>query len=287
MSASPSIFTGGRSLRIIVVALGLLVCLMLFFADKSNLHNQTESALGTTSVALPQTNAASSSIPPLAKDEKYDQWVEKLPQAEGQEKLALLDSIVQLLASRNRFEYAADYADQLAQTESSLKNRIQAGVLSQKASQLEYVQSDSLLFRQYSAKTIAYLSKVVEENPNDEEALMYLGLGYIQSGLPENSMKGIMTLRSVVEKNPDHIEAGYYLGVFSLQTNQLDKARERFEKVLENAPDYGPAKLQLAVTFIRMEQPSLAKPLLEELIRSKEVDDDIRLSARELINTLP
>ncbi|MDX2249768.1 MAG: tetratricopeptide repeat protein [Bacteroidia bacterium] len=287
MSASSSISHRGRSLRITVVAVGLLVCLMLFFADKSNLHNQKDSALGTTSVPSSAQTTASGKIPPLAKDEKFDLWVAELEKAGATEKVTLLDSIVQLLVKRNRFEYAADYADQLAQQESSLKNRLQAGVLSQKASQLEYIQSDSLLFRQYSRQTISYLSAVVEENPDQEEALLYLGLGYIQSGLPENSMKGIMTLRSVVEKNPNHIEAGYYLGLFSLQTNQLEKAKERFETVLKNAPDYSPAKLQLAVTHIQMGQPALAKTLLEELLRGKEADDEIKLTARELINTLP
>ncbi|MEZ4827980.1 MAG: tetratricopeptide repeat protein [Bacteroidia bacterium] len=287
MSTSSTISNSGRSLRITVIVLGILVCGMLFFADKTNLHNKNENTISTTSVSTGPVENVSSNIPPLAKDEKFDAWTSKLEEVNGAEKTVLLDSIVQLLTTRNRFEYAADYADQLAQTESSLTNRIQAGILSQKASQLEYVRSDSVLFRKYSQKAITYLSAAVEESPEAEDAKVYLGLSYVQSGLAENSMKGIMTLRNVLEQNPDNIEAGYYMGIFSLQTNQLEKAKERFEKILEVAPDYMPARLQLAQTMIRMEQPDKAKIILEELIRNREADDEIRLAARELINTLP
>jgi cytochrome c-type biogenesis protein CcmH/NrfG len=46
-------------------------------------------------------------------------------------------------------------------------------------------------------------------------------------------MKGILMLRDMVEKDSTNTEALSYLGLYSLQTGQLDKARERFEEIVK------------------------------------------------------
>lgn len=279
-----SVGNGGNFLRIAVLVLGVAVCLLLFFADKTNLNNQTNSALARSEVAAVNR---SSSLPPLAPDPQFDGWVSALEGTEGQTRVSLLDSITGLLMARGRYAYAADYAAQLAETEATVSNRLQAGKLSQMATQLEFVAQDSALFRKYSNQSIGFLSEVVQEEPENEEALLYLGLAFTQSGLAQNSMQGILTLRKVLDLNPDHVEAGYYLGMFSLQTGQNEKAVERLEKVLENAPDYNPAKFQLAVAYSRMNKAGDARLLLEDIIRGKDADTDLKLSARELLNSLP
>jgi tetratricopeptide (TPR) repeat protein len=53
----------------------------------------------------------------------------------------------------------------------------------------------------------------------------------VQSG--ENPMQGVMMLRAVLAENPEHLEATYSLGMLSMQSNQYEKAIERFKRVLE------------------------------------------------------
>lgn len=53
----------------------------------------------------------------------------------------------------------------------------------------------------------------------------------------ENPMEGIMELRAMSEETPPNLEAVLWLGRFSVQSGQLDKARARFNQVIEAAPD--------------------------------------------------
>lgn len=55
----------------------------------------------------------------------------------------------------------------------------------------------------------------------------------VNSGVP---MKGISILLDLAEKHPDNWRVHLNLGMFSLQSNQLDKAKSRFERVLDLQP---------------------------------------------------
>lgn len=53
----------------------------------------------------------------------------------------------------------------------------------------------------------------------------------------DNPMEGILDLRALAEETPPNLDAVLWLGRFSIQSGQLDKARERFNQVIEAAPD--------------------------------------------------
>ncbi len=48
----------------------------------------------------------------------------------------------------------------------------------------------------------------------------------------ENPMQGIQMLRSILEENPEDIETMMNLGILSIQSGQFDKAEERFKDLL-------------------------------------------------------
>ncbi len=54
-------------------------------------------------------------------------------------------------------------------------------------------------------------------------------------------MQVIVKLRDLAEQEPDNVEAQYHLGLFSWQTNQYDKAMDRFRRTIaldpKNYPD--------------------------------------------------
>ncbi|MGB1031648.1 MAG: tetratricopeptide repeat protein [Flavobacteriales bacterium] len=52
----------------------------------------------------------------------------------------------------------------------------------------------------------------------------------IQMG--SNPMEGILALRAISEENPENVDAQLWLGVFSMQSGQMDKAKDRFTRVL-------------------------------------------------------
>ena len=53
----------------------------------------------------------------------------------------------------------------------------------------------------------------------------------------ENPMEGILELRALADAVPPNLDAVMWLGRFSVQSGQLDKARERFDQVIDAQPD--------------------------------------------------
>ncbi|MFM7105349.1 MAG: tetratricopeptide repeat protein, partial [Flavobacteriales bacterium] len=52
-----------------------------------------------------------------------------------------------------------------------------------------------------------------------------------------NPMEGITILRELIAKDSNNVDAQYYLGLFSVRSGQIDKAMNRFRKVLDLRPD--------------------------------------------------
>ena len=76
---------------------------------------------------------------------------------------------------------------------------------------------------------VASLNKVVVINPDNDSAQMDLAFAMIEQG---DVMNGVFKLRDFAEKHPENIRAQVTLGKMALQSQQLDKAIERGEKIL-------------------------------------------------------
>lgn len=284
-STTPSPTKKGTWLRLGMIGVGVVVFLLLFFADKSNLNNPVEAANVSAGVQTQSSPTSASALPPLATDQQFDQWQDQLEGASGETRKMLLDSMVSSLIERRRYGHAAEYMEQLLELDRSLDMQLLAGKLNQQATELTYVGQDSGMFRKYSDRAVRYLTAVTEARPNDEEGLLYRGLALAQSRQPQNMMQGILSIRKVLEINPDNIEAGFRLGVFSLQTNQLEKAEQRFAHNLSVDNEHHPSRFQLAVTRVKQQRPEEAKALFNEVIQ-KSKDAALKLEARELLLSL-
>ncbi|MEZ4686916.1 MAG: hypothetical protein R3B47_12880 [Bacteroidia bacterium] len=276
---------GGTMLRWVIVAAGLVICLLLFFADKTNLNNLNGTELRSETETSISPESAATELSPLAPDPQLDSWREELEKASGAEKISLLDSIITRLEKRGRHDFAARYADQLATIQRSLDNVLRAGRLYQEASRMEYVAEDSSLFRSFSNQSIQYLEAATAMDAESEDANYYLGLAYIESGVPQNSMKGIFAIRKVLEINPDNLQAIFSLGMFSIKTGQFDKAEARFEKVLDLQAENYEAMYYLAFARAQQNIPGNSRELLEQVIAGSK-DNELKQKARTLLNNL-
>ena len=52
-------------------------------------------------------------------------------------------------------------------------------------------------------------------------------------------MQGILKLKEIADNNPENENAQLYLGIFSIQSGQYDKALDRFDNVIKINPDNG------------------------------------------------
>ncbi|MEM7373299.1 MAG: tetratricopeptide repeat protein [Bacteroidota bacterium] len=284
-STTPSPTSKGSRLRLGMIGVGVVVFLLLFFADKTNLNNPDKMSQVSSGVKTNPSNSQSSSLPPLAPDQQFDQWKSQLNEASEEAKKVLLDSMVTSLVERKRYGHAAEYVEQLLELDRSLDIQLLAGKMNQKATELKHVGQDSVLFRKFSNRAITYLTSVTTAKPDNEEGLLYLGLALAQSRQPQNMMQGILNIRKVLEINPDNVDAGFRLGLFSLQTNQLDKAEQRFSHILSVDPAHHPSRFQLAVTRIQQQRPEEAKELFNQVIQESS-DAALKLEARELLLSL-
>ena len=281
----------------VVISVGLLVFVLLFFAEKTTLDNDKEQAVEGSAVRdnAGQNNPQPPSvgdedvlalIPPLSPSQTRDSLLNALERGgSAEEKAPLYQSLVEGLREEGRFDAAAVYAGELGELAPSVKNLLVAGALFRTASQAPDVLENSELFRMFSDRALSNLEKAREKEPENEEVLIELGLAYIQSQVPQNSMTGIQTLLKVLELNPDNAEAAFHLGMFSLQTGQLDKAETRFSKVLEVQPENTIAKYYLATVYLDTGQTSEAIKLLDQLV-AQTADPAIAEEAKKILSSL-
>ena len=91
-------------------------------------------------------------------------------------------------------------------------------------------QEDPVARENMGKTAISIYEQVLKQEPNNLDAKA--GLGFCTAIATPQPMNGIMMLRDVVKADPNHENGQLFLGLLSLQSGQLDKAIDRFEKVL-------------------------------------------------------
>ena len=86
----------------------------------------------------------------------------------------------------------------------------------------------------------------------------------------ENPMEGIFMLRDIINKNPENTEALYYLGVLSLQTAQYENAAKRFNQIISIDSSDKRAYLQLGISNYNLGNKEKADSLFNIIRNSKD-----------------
>jgi Flp pilus assembly protein TadD len=89
-------------------------------------------------------------------------------------------------------------------------------------------------------------------NPANDSAAVGLGATLLFGEIAATPMEGIQKIRGVVQKDSNNVYAQMTLGQASLLSGQLDKAIERFKKVVQLQPKNLEALLSIAEAYERM-----------------------------------
>ena len=89
---------------------------------------------------------------------------------------------------------------------------------------------------------------------------------------PQSQMKGILQMRSLSEKHPENADLQWNMGLFSIQSGQYEKAVARFEKVINIDAQRFDAYMQLAMSYLALQDTSAATGVLISLIDKSEGD---------------
>lgn len=279
-----------------VLLMGLLVFVLLLVADKTNLEDETGAALGgragdggkTTEKVDGQNKGLPADLMAMFPEDNSPAAVAQLRTALAEEQDAaqregFYHQVVEGYLGAGRSDFAAVYAAALAAEVPTAKNFLVAGALFRNAATLPSAQADSVLFRRLSDEALRHDSSALELDPESEDAQLELGLALVESRVPGNSMNGIFKIRAVAEKNPHHVEALFHLGKFSLDTQQNDKAAQRFKQVLAVKPDDARAKYYLGLTEQRLGHSAEFKRLMSEVAVQTQ-DGNLAALAKEALN---
>lgn len=87
-------------------------------------------------------------------------------------------------------------------------------------------------------KAITSFEKAISIAPDNLDYKINHALTYVEMPPKENPMKGILMLLELDKSYPEAAAVQLQLGRLALQTNQTEKAKTRFEKVLELEPNH-------------------------------------------------
>lgn len=90
----------------------------------------------------------------------------------------------------------------------------------------------------------------------------------------ENPMAGITLLREMVAEDSTNVDAHYYLGLFSVKSGQLDKAIDRFKRVIALRPDDIKYQVEVGYQFMVMDTVDLALQCFERGLALDSTDNN-------------
>lgn len=141
--------------------------------------------------------------------------------------------------------------------------------------------SDSVISNNLITFALRSYKEAVQKDSNDVVLKLKLADVYVQGSA--EPMKGIEILKELDQSHPDNIQVQIALGRLSIQSGQLDKAKERFKKVLQLQPQNTEALYFMAITEAQLGHTDEAVRLFEmcKIIVnneefSKEIDEIVK-----------
>ncbi|MCO5231215.1 MAG: tetratricopeptide repeat protein [Chitinophagales bacterium] len=120
-------------------------------------------------------------------------------------------------------------------------------------------------------------------NPNDNSLKLRTGTAYLEGSI--EPMKGVALLKEVIDEEPDNVQALILLGRFSIMSGQFDKAKERLDKALLLQPSNAEAIFFMAITQDGLGNKEKAIELFEickKIVNNPDFNAEIDVYINEL-----
>jgi tetratricopeptide (TPR) repeat protein len=296
--------TGIRTLGpLALVGAGVLVFVLLLFADRTSLNTSAETPGGAARdgagaaqmpAAQPNTEAAEQATKPsLSELPALVAGTESQVLAGLMKQLAATPTDAQLLqkleaASRNagRPDYAAVWADSLQGISKASQDALAAAKAYGVALETAPVADNPALRGRFARRGHALYAGYLATNAEDLPTRQAQALLYVESGDQQIIMEGIRGLRSLSEEHPEFVPAQLQMGLFSYNTGQFDKAEPRLKKVLAAEPGNVLAALYMGLVLQKLNRPAEAKPYFEQVRRTGGADPELVRQAEQAIREL-
>ena len=266
--------------KLIVTALALVLVVILYMLPKVVVDNEQQE--NVQAMNDPEVSEVSESHQRPLTDQQQtavQALKEQFNTGENPEKSAnFADSLAGLYTELNYLDSAAYYYGVAADIEPVMSRWLMAGesyfdaysyaVESQKQQQL-------------GAKARQYFDLALEQDPNLNDVKAKTALTY----LPNQPMQAVLLLREVVERDPNNTLGLYNLGLLSLQSQQFDKAVDRFETLTAAYPEHLEGQFYLAVSYYENGQKDKARDQFE-LVKTLDADPEVLTTVDEYLMKL-
>jgi tetratricopeptide (TPR) repeat protein len=230
-----------RTKQLLAVSLVVGLIALIFFSGKNNSSALMKSEQHANAVAPNVMSGESFDFTALEKDVKA-----KLGQKDANELMLLegklkgrgpmTDNLKNLASKYDALKQpalAGYYYQKLAE-ENPQDEKLWA-LTGKKFFEAQATVSDSASYTYFVDLSVRAYGKALELNPANYDVKADQAVNFIEG--KGETMKGVGLLREIIQVQPDNRKALLYLGILSIQSNQLDKAAERFEKLTHMQPD--------------------------------------------------
>lgn len=265
-----------RPIHYITILSAIALTVLLYFVNTKPIKSGDKKAAAPQAAATASPHAvpasfdtvltaAKAALPIHAKEEIAVAEQNVANQQDSTQMVAGMEQLAKIWQEHKHFPIAAHYyllAGKLANSEKKLNFAAQLFLDLARRSQSESMQAWE------GQMAIEGFTRVIALNPENDTATVNLAECYIGMG---ETMKGVMMLRDFSQKRPDNIPANLILGQQGIVSGQLDKAEERFHKVLASDKKNMEAMLGLAEVYKSKGEKSKAIEILE---RAKAIMDN-------------
>ena len=178
------------------------------------------------------------------------------------------DSLGRIYVKVNNLDSAFYFSKRILEADPGQTGQLRSGLL---VYRIFEVTNDPKKAQALGVRVRSLLEPLAEET-GDESLKVKLGMTYV---VTSNPMQGILMIREVLENNPQNTEALFKLGLLAVQSGQTEKAIERFEAVLKITPNDWNSVLYLGVSHAELGQVEKAKKYFDRVM--KESNDPVLL----------
>lgn len=191
--------------------------------------------------------------------ERTDSLETQLPEATGAEKRRLQEQLVNLYVGADAFGRAAEVQKAMAEATQATSDWRRAGDLMYNWMEQVGQESDGRnpAIVPIGQEAVAAYEEVIEREPGNLDVRTDMATVLLRSNSP---MRGVEELNRVLEEDPDFVPARFNKGIALLWIGRLEQAIEQFEKVQqiagEDSPNYQQAEQAIQLVRDQMEGSS-------------------------------
>jgi len=245
-----------KNTRLLLIFGALLLFVLLFIAPKTIPGGKTgEKNLNTVSVKA-DNNSNLDVYLKMAQKNLEPQAGKKMQQLISASKN---DSLIAFWTNLKRPDLASVYSEEKARKSGTAQDWFSSGERYYYSIQFCKDQTEIPLLYQCAMRCF---SKTLKLQPNNADAKIMLAGCFVEG--TQDPMQGITMLKEVEKTDSNNVKLQLSFAFFSVKSGQLDKAIERFNKVLKVDSNYIEAYLHLADAYEQQGKTGLTIKALEK-----------------------